>query len=336
MFPVRPEELTLRHRNRPGRRQLGYAESGLDFASWRSVAADKLRELLAVEALAPGPVNELRRTVIEGVEIVALVMRVSDELSIPAYLLGPSDGSPVIAVHGHGEVEPCIGVGAEDYHHRFALRLAQAGHRVLCPELRGFGALRDLAAHLDGETLSYWRWGEHMTYPLVTDGLLRGRTMMGDTIGDLLRWEAWLGADAVDVVGISWGGDLACAYPVFSERVRRIFASGTLGSLAAVFAVAANAPAHCVPGLLDWFDRADIAGLNAPRPIAIHYGELDTPGPDNGSASYNSSVPDSIAELREIYAAVGADGAVELIVSPGLHHELDIDAVLEFLSRPDF
>lgn len=328
MFPVRPEELTLRHRHGPVRRQLRYA--GQDFASWRDAAREKLRSLLRLDAVSPGPVTELRRTTVDGVEVVALVMQVSAELSIPAYLLGPHDGAAVMAIHGQGEVEPCIGLVPEDYHHAFALRLAKEGHRVLCPELRGFGALRDLAAQRDGETLSYWRWGEHMTYPLVTDGLLYGRTLMGDTIGDLLRWEAWLDA-TVDVVGISWGGDLACTYPVFSDRVRRIFASGTLGSFASVFAEAGNAPAHCVPGVLEWLDRADIAGLNAPRPIAIHYGELDTPGPDNGSASYNSSVPASIEQLREIYAAAG--GSVDLIVSPGLRHELDLEAVLTFLNR---
>ncbi len=68
-------------------------------------------------------------------------MQINEQLSIPAYLLSreprTKSAKAVMAIHGHGEAEPCIGM-YEDYHHRFALRLAQAGHLVLCPELRGF------------------------------------------------------------------------------------------------------------------------------------------------------------------------------------------------------
>src|SRR4051794_9493071 len=71
---------------------------------------------------------------------------------------------------------------------------------------------------------------------------------------DLLRWEGWLarthGIKAVQVAGISYGGDLALTCPVFSARVERIFASGTFGSFAPIFERCYNAPAHTVPGVL--------------------------------------------------------------------------------------
>jgi dienelactone hydrolase len=212
--------------------------------------------------------------------------------------------------------------------------LAQAGHTVLLPELRGFGALSDLAGQRDGESLEYWQWGRHMAYTLLTDGFQNGRTLLGDTVEDLLRWEHWLASThdvrRLAVAGISWGGDLACTYPVFSDRVQSIFASGSLGSFAAVFARSGNAPAHCVPNVLNWLDRADIAGLNAPRRLAVHYGELDVPG--NGSAAYNETVPDAFDRLRTIYQAAGAPAeAVSLHVSPGTDHEMDTELLLAFL-----
>ena len=84
-------------------------------------------------------------------------MAVDDDLTIPAYLLAPADGvvatRALLAIHGHGEVEAAIGL-ADDYHHCFALALAGRGHLVLCPELRGFGARRDLALHRVGA--SWW------------------------------------------------------------------------------------------------------------------------------------------------------------------------------------
>ena len=207
---------------------------------------------------------------------------------------------------------------------------------MFVPELRGFGALSNPAIQVPGTTLRYWRWDAPMAYSVQTDAFLYGHSMLGETIADLLQWEAWLVAsqriEAIDVAGISWGGDLACTYPIFSDRVESIFASGTLGSFAEVFRTAGNAPAHCLPGVLQWFDRSDIAGLNAPTPIALHYGELDVPGPDNHSAAYNESVPGSLAELRAIYAAAGGPEP-ELIISAGLGHELDLDALTGWLGR---
>lgn len=344
-FAVRRSELILRYRHPPAPRRMAFGAGALPFAEWRDAAAAVLADLLAVRKPTPAPVRLLRSATYRDVTVRALVMRVDENLSLPAYLLSPTrepapGGRAVLAIHGHGEVEPCVGLpdAGEDYHHRFALALAQAGHVVLCPELRGFGTLRDLADDLPDESLEYWRWGEHMAYTLVTDGFQHGRTLLGDTVEDLLRWEDWLAGvhavEHVDVAGISYGADLALTYPVFSSRVRRIFASGGLGSFEPIFSRCRNAPAHCIPGILRWLDRCDIAGLNAPRPIAVHYGELDVPGPGNNSAAYNESVPAAVAELRRIYEAAGAADAVSLVVSLGRGHEMDVDALTSFLGRP--
>lgn len=342
-FAIRRDELTLRYRYGAGERRLSFEASGLPYAEWRHEAASVLGRLLALRKPPAAAVRVLRSATYLNVRVQALVMQVDETLSLPAYLLRPAAGAPastgraVLAIHGHGEVEPCTGLpGApDDYHHGFALALAAAGHVVLCPELRGFGTLADLANGLGQECLEYWHRSDHMAYTLVTDGFQHGRTLLGETAEDLLRWEDWLAAEhgvrQVDVAGISYGGDLALTYPVFSSRVDRIFASGTLGSFDQIFSRGRNAPAHCVPGILQWLDRADIAGMNAPRPLMLHYGELDVPGPTNNSASYNESVPESIARLRHIYTSAGAPDAIRLHVSPGRGHEMDVDALNTFL-----
>jgi dienelactone hydrolase len=338
-FLIKKSELNLRYGHAPADRRLSFHNVNLPPGQWKIEAKKKLKEILKISEIDRGDVKELRKIKFQGVMIHALLMKIDDNLTIPAYLLTPDPAkkkkSAVIAIHGHGSVEPSIGL-VDDYHHYYALELAKDGHLVLAPELRGFSTLNDLAEHVEINRLDYWI-GRYSQFTLVTDGFLYGDSLIGETVEDLLRWEEWLArthdVNELDVAGISYGGDLAIVYPVFSDRTRRIFASGTMGSFSVIFQRCYNAPAHCIPGILEWMDRSDIAGLNAPRPVVLHYGELDTPSPTNASASYNETVPRSLEELKEIYKAFGAENAVRLIVSPRKHHKMDIPQLLKFFDE---
>ena len=331
--------LRLKHGN--GARTLSF-KAGIDFPAWRKCTLDTLSDLLGIDAKRTSyDVVVLRKHEVDGVIISVVQMRINDDVYIPAYFLEPKKRTghfPVMAIHGHGEAEACIGL-RQDYHHGFALFLAQNGYTVLCPELRGFGVLKDMARDIDGAKLDYWNWGGHMAYSLVSEANLHGKPLIGQTVEDLLAWEDWLlgqcEATQVHVTGISYGGDLALLYPTFSHRTRSIFASGTLGSFSVIFSRCYNAPAHTIPAVLKFMDRSDIAGLNAPTPIAIHYGDLDQPSPKNHSASFNQSVPQSMKELQSIYAAAGAQSEPQLLVTAGKGHEMDNAQLLAFIQGHD-
>lgn len=337
-FFIKKEELNLSFKYPEPERKLSYNNYKGDYQHWKNEVFEKFKELIAYEPHGKTKITELRSIVFEGISYHALVMEVSPQLSIPAYLLIPENGETkgaVMSIHGHGFVESTIGL-YDDYHHRYALELAKDGYMVLCPELRGFSTLGDLSNNIDLDNLDYWViHGRQFT--LITEGFQHGKTVIGETIADLVAWENWwteaYNVEKFDVAGISYGGDLALYYPVFSNRVDKIFSSGSLGSFKGIFATSYNAPAHCIPGILKWMDRSDIAGLNAPRPILLHYGELDTPSHDNHSASYNKTVEPAIKELKEIYSNVRAEDKVFLKVTPNSYHEMDNDLLKAFLSE---
>ena len=342
-FLFKPSELTLTFEHPEGRRALSFGNAGLSYSEWRVRCLAKFKELLGLEDPTPGPVRELRSTVHEGVRVRALLMSIGKTLTLPAYLLHPeSNATPrrtVMALHGHGvkEMEGPLGL-KEGYHKGFALKMAQAGFRVLSPFHRGFGILRDLARDHPEYSLEY---EQSMHFPYVMDTLSRGYTVVGQNVEDLLRWEHWLavehGAKEFAAVGASYGGDLALAYPAFSKRVERIFCSGSTGAYGLHFKRCFNGPAHCIPGFLKWMERSDIVGLNAPRPLVMHYGERDTPkkveGPKMASAAYNESVPGMMREAQAIYAAAGAKEQVQLVVTPNAGHVLDMEAVFKLLGK---
>ncbi len=336
-FLITKDEINLNFKEGEPHRKLSYANYKGKKEDWKRETKAKFAELIGFDYPVTGEVTVLRESVFEGVRIIALKMKVSDNLSIPAYLLSPANKKPyksaVMAIHGHGRVEPAIGQ-YDDYHHKFAWELARDGHLVLAPELRGFSKLNNLAEHDSLNRLDYWEG--HRQFTMATDGFLYGNSMIGATVEDLIRWENWFAenyeVDQLDVCGISYGGDLTICYPVFSERVNRIFCSGSMGSFSWIFRSCYNAPAHCIPNVLNWMDRSDIAGLNYPSPILIHYGEYDTPSPDNASAANNPSGITAYNELKEIYNSFGNENIISWLVTKGKHHEMDIPALLGYFN----
>ena len=306
---------------------------------WQSKCRDKLKELIVCD-LSAGErrVDVHQTTELDFGTVRSLIMHVSDCLSIPAYLLTPREVKhdvPVVAVQGHGYVKGVLGI-SDDYHHGFGAALCRAGFVVLVPEIRGFGNLVDLAAHSgDGRRLDYYNWGELMAFTLVTDAFVKGRTLIGDTVQDLHAWGTFV-CEATEqpnyaVAGISYGGDLSLTLSALDDRAIQTFASGTLGSMAPIFERCYNAPAHCVPNLLKYMDRQEIASCIAPRSLCAHYGALDVPSPENSSAAYNETVMPAYDAVKRFYDICGAGNNVSLVISENMNHEMDNQALIAYM-----
>ena len=115
------------------------------------------------------------------------------------------------------------------------------------------------------------------------------------------------------------------------SRVNKTFASGTLGSMSTIFDICCNAPAHCVPNILKYMDRQEIASCIAPRSLCVHYGELDAPSPKNYSASYNETAVPAFNGVKQFYDKMNAAENIQLIISPDMKHEMDNTALINYL-----
>jgi hypothetical protein len=113
-------------------------------------------------------------------------------------------------------------------------------------------------------------------------------------------------------MGISGGGTVTVFSTALEPRIRAAMVSGYLNT----FRDSVGSLSHCidnyVPGILNWAEMHDIAGLIAPRPLFVESGERDNIFPIRASIA-------SFTEVRKIYGVFGASEATEQEVFPDEH-----------------
>lgn len=245
---------------------------------------------------------------------------------VPAYELSPVAGVPgrvpVLYAHAHGN-RPDIGK-AEVLAGRPALldpalglALARAGHRVLCPDMAGFGE----------------RQSEGPEGALAKALLWRGRTLLGVMAEDLSGAFDWLHGEtgqAPAVVGFSMGAFLAAVLGALRPEAGKVAHMCGMAAMAPLIASGAHdlhGPYLTIPGLLPEHDLPDIAALIAPRPQFVAAGLVDPLTPPEAFVPLE-------ARLREIYGA----GPLRLHVEAASGHvetHAMRAALLDFLAQPD-
>src|SRR5206468_8309980 len=117
--------------------------------------------------------------------------------------------------------------------------------------------------------------------PAAGGALMVGRTMIGWRVWDIMRTIDYmatrpeLDAGRFGCMGISGGGTATLFAAALDERLRVVMVSSYLNT----FRDSVGSLAHCidnyVPGILNWAEMHDIAGLIAPRPLFVESGEHD-------------------------------------------------------------
>lgn len=241
----------------------------------------------------------------------AVIFESRPGLSVFAYILTPKQGQgpfpAAICIPGHGRgVDDIVGVDAEGrdrtdkdgYQHDFALQIVEQGMAAVAIEPLGFGCRRGDEAKRRG-------LNANSCQPAAGAALLFGETMAGWRVWDVMRTidlietRPELNAGQVGCLGISGGGTITLFATALDTRIRAALISGYLNT----FRDSVLSLAHCmdnyVPGILNWAEMSDIAGLIAPRALFAESGERDNIFP---IAAFRQS----FAEVEKIYDVFGA------------------------------
>jgi len=223
-------------------------------------------------------------------------------------------------VTGHGAgVDDIVGIdknghdrtGKPGYEHDFALQTVEHGLATFAIEPMAFGYRRDARTRAKGPTATACQ-------PAAGSALLLGETMIGWRVWDVMRAIDWietrpeLDASRVGCLGISGGGTCTQFSAALDLRIKAAFVSGYLNT----FRDSIMSVSHCidnyVPGILNWAENYDVAGLIAPRPFFSEGGNHDPIFPVNATR-------ESFARLQKVYEVFGAQSNAQQEIFEGQH-----------------
>jgi dienelactone hydrolase len=321
-----PVAYTLEQYAAAPRRLKFQARTRSEAEGWQQELRAKLTELVGG---FPAERQPLRPIVLEtrtfpGYSREKIVFDSRPGVSVLAYLLLPEKARrpapAMICVPGHGRgVDDIVGIddrGNErtdkaGYQHDFAIQVVEAGMAAVAIEPMAFGCRRDPINARKG-------LAQKACEPAAGGALLLGQTMVGWRVWDVMRTLDYIGtrseldSSRVGCMGISGGGTVTLFSTALDSRIRTALVSGYLNT----FRDSIGSLSHCidnyVPGILNWAEMYDVAGLIAPRPLFVESGEKDNIFPIRASI-------ESFTKAREVYAVFGAADRIEQEVFPGEH-----------------
>ena len=252
------------------------------------------------------------------------VMETRPGVMVLGVLLTPKTGSQrfpiVVASPGHGRgLDDIIGVDSsgkvqsddKNIYHDFALQVVRQGMAVVAIENMAFGCRRDPKTVQRNQSTS-------VCQPTAGAAMLLGETMIGWRVFDVMRTIDWietrkdLDSARVGCMGISGGGTVTLFTTALEPRIKAAMVSGYLNTFKDCILSMSHCIDNYVPGILQWAEMYDVAGLIAPRPLFAESGTRDPIFPIAASR-------ESFARVKKIYGVFEAEGAVEQEVFDGEH-----------------
>lgn len=241
---------------------------------------------------------------------------------IPALLLVPEQATasrpaPGICIwHQHngewhlGKSEPA-GLLGNPMHHT-GVALAREGYVVLCPDALGF----------EDRQKGYKLQAGNLERFLFLRYVVQGKCMAWKNILDMRRAVDYLVSrpevrgDRIGCYGHSMGSTHTWLVGPWEPRLRALVGNCCLPTYQGIHD---NELLHCfpnfVPGIFQYGDTPDIAGLIAPRPLHLNFGELDGGSPIN-------EVRRGVERIRRAFEAQHAEDKFTYFIEPQAGHVL--------------
>jgi dienelactone hydrolase len=289
-----------------------------DVEAWQLRAYARLAALLPERPRVPLSVETTESVECDGYVRHRIVYDAEPHMSVPAYLLVPSDrevpGPAVLAQHGHGPGKSqVVGMPGEaggepaenaDYAHQLALR----GYVVLAPDLRGFGERTDW----NPPNIYHCDYSQMHTTMLGIDLLALDLWDLARGV-DVLTEHPLVDPDRIGMVGLSQGGTCTLFLAAYDVRIRAAVVSGYFSSIKASAAIPWNmCGSQVLRGMLGTFEHVDLAALVAPRALLIESGTEDLIFPSSVAAAEHG-------KLAQVYAALGVADRTEIEILEGGH-----------------
>ena len=309
------------------RRRLGFqATTRADAEAWQKALRARLLELIGgfPEQRAPLRPKVLETRTYPAYRRDKVIFDSRPGSTVLAYVLIPtraaSPAPAMICLPGHGRgVDDIVGIDERGndrtektgYAYDFAVQAADAGLAAIAIEQLGFGCRRDPRNASRGLT-------QKGCDPAAGMALMLGETLIGWRVWDVVRTIDYistrsdLDAGRVGCMGISGGGTTALFAAAIEPRIKAAMVSGYLNTFKDSIGTLNHCMDNFVPGILEWAEMHDVAGLVAPRPFFAESGEKDNIFPV-------SAAKESFAHVRRIYEVFCAGDRIEHEIFPADH-----------------
>ncbi len=310
--------------------------------AWQTRFLAKLEELLGDHR----PPSDWEARLEESIEFddhvrESLAVSADGFPELPIHLLTPkgSFATPrpgIVALHGHGPYgnDPVAGVETTPGHIRsirsanydFGRQLVRKGYVVAAPCLTPFGRRLDSSEAYGGT--------DACAVSFVRMQLL-GKNLMSENLRDA-RWafeflarRRAVDAGRIGCVGLSYGGRMTMLAAAVEPRIRVAVISGALNVMQERIRGRYSCGAQVIPGLLQFGDVPEIAGLIAPRPAVWEVGKRD-------SLMVEEWIPGAWERIRRAYKALGAEESLAMDSFDGEHrwHGAKAEPALATALRP--
>ena len=297
-----------------------------DADAWQRQLRAKVIELVGgfPDARPPLRARTLETRDFPGYKREKFIFESRPGVGVLGYLLLPSGATKpvatVVCVPGHGRgADDIVGIDEHGndrtdkppYQRDFAIQVAERGLAAVAIEPMAFGCRRDPRTEAKGLNATACQ-------PSAGSALLFGETMIGWRVFDVMRTIDWietrpeLDSKRVGCMGISGGGTCTLFSAALEPRIKAAFVSGYLNT----FRDSIMSLSHCIdnyiPGILNWAEQYDVAGLIAPRPLFSEGGDRDPIFPV-------AATRESYQRVKKVYELFGVPDNVQQQIFSGVH-----------------